>query len=813
MNVILFCCSRKMSAKTAEWTNSECEDLSPLRCLECNVNFTTETFLYSHLFHHIKQPFIAVEKLQLPPLKITIKNTSGNKFEIINCQSPKEYTGSPEAQGQAEEGGKRGDNRSEVLENFLGDPETTDSNLAVHKEGLEGNFHSPSEKDSPDIQPEYSNIDDIIQGSPSTGDGASQSFDKGADANSNSESGASDYGSIPGAEPTPPPEPSVEYPKIRIKTTGLLKEPSSLTITEITDDNPEEDSSHRQTQDDSNLWSSSNMDDPMKMQNTDDSNILSLFNNNERAKDLGFHSSDSEFISLDRLEDRNRGAMQVYNSNQNPSTTLDNLTGLPMQALAQQVSRLHQSSAGMHQQNVLINIQQFPSGPPPQPTYQAPPMYPYPQQPMHHPYQYQQQYRPPPYYPPGHPVPPVPPGYPPQHMPPPPQMNQQPPQMHPSVSQPQNMQQPGAAYRQPMPPRQMAPRQPVQGNRMPNGPRQPVVQRQPIARPRAPMVRPRGAMGMTAVRSVRPRMGVPQNGIRPQAVVKRSPEQMQQLQAKKKRFDLLTPDKDDEDCQVICMQPKNTDGGLPQIESVQGGTCDSAESSIMHLSDSITLSVRNPVPKPVEQPKKSDAKAVANILATRGITVTATAKPKEKEPVHKTNPSITSSLNLNGAVSIIPAAKSNGNTTKNASQDSLPTVDLTEDAPGQHQSLNSPQKPQRQGLPFRCDLCPAQYPNSAGLMKHRQTYHKTTNTVADLGIPVINLKTAGVMQRMAAMGITNYIPLPSQGADGTFVVPVINSRNPPNLANIGATTMITLGPIRSIPRPLNNLKPVNHVPK
>lgn len=49
-------------------------------------------------------------------------------------------------------------------------------------------------------------------------------------------------GDIPGAEPTPPPEPSPDniYPKIRIKTTGLLKEP--LTITEITDDNPNGDS-------------------------------------------------------------------------------------------------------------------------------------------------------------------------------------------------------------------------------------------------------------------------------------------------------------------------------------------------------------------------------------------------------------------------------------------------------------------------------------------------------------------------------------------------------------------------------------------
>lgn len=302
--------------------------------------------------------------------------------------------------------------------------------------------------------------------------------------------------------------------------------------------------------------------------------------------------------------------------------------------------------------------------------------------------------------------PPAPPGYPPQHMPPPPQpqmtqmgqqpmgqqpMNQSPmgqqqmPQNQtqlPPSSQSQNvnqMSQSSTPYRQPMPPRQNIPRQQAPGSRMPNGPRQPMGQRQPMARQRGPIIRPRGA-GMTAVRSVRPRMATPQNGLRPQqSPVKRTPEQIQTLQAKKKKFDLLTPDKDDDDCQVICMQPKNTDGGLPQIESVQvqynsyshksnilhfnlfqGGTSEPAESSIMHLSDSITLSVRNPPPKPAS-PKKSDAKAVANILATRGITVTATAKPKEKPESPQKNAALPTSLNLNGAVSIIPAAKNNGN--------------------------------------------------------------------------------------------------------------------------------------------------------
>ncbi|ERL87555.1 hypothetical protein D910_04946 [Dendroctonus ponderosae] len=94
---------------------------------------------------------------------------------------------------------------------------------------------------------------------------------------------------------------------------------------------------------------------------------------------------------------------QLYNPSSSSAvattSSLDSLTGLPMQALAQQVSRLNPSAGqGLHQQNVLINIQQFPTQP--QQQYQAPhgqmpqhqPMYPahYPAQPaIHQPYGYQ----------------------------------------------------------------------------------------------------------------------------------------------------------------------------------------------------------------------------------------------------------------------------------------------------------------------------------------------------------------------------------------------------------------------------------------
>lgn len=62
-----------------------------------------------------------------------------------------------------------------------------------------------------------------------------------------------------------------------------------------------------------NIWTTPSLEDPLRLpegNDTDGALISSLFsNNNDRAKDLGFTSSDSEFISLDRFEDHNRGAL------------------------------------------------------------------------------------------------------------------------------------------------------------------------------------------------------------------------------------------------------------------------------------------------------------------------------------------------------------------------------------------------------------------------------------------------------------------------------------------------------------------------
>lgn len=67
--------------------------------------------------------------------------------------------------------------------------------------------------------------------------------------------------------------------------------------------------------DESSIWTTPSLEDPLRIPEngeSDGSLISNLFNNNnDRAKDLGFTTSESEFISLDRFDDRNRTALVV----------------------------------------------------------------------------------------------------------------------------------------------------------------------------------------------------------------------------------------------------------------------------------------------------------------------------------------------------------------------------------------------------------------------------------------------------------------------------------------------------------------------
>lgn len=273
-----------------------------LKCQECDVNFVDRHSLYQHLLFHIKQPVVILTPLKNPPIRLTLKSTSKDSFEVVSSPvtspliSPLQY---PNLEDQEEE-------QHENTET-----ENTQETERCYVNGVE----------SPAVHSENSNS--------STMNAVAEECNQVSKGIEEEE-----YSNIPGAEPTPPPEPSPDYPKIRIKTTGLLRE--SVTITEITNDNPDgepnrpevvelgsKDDSIQGTSnfesnqcDEGSVWTSSSLEDPLRIpenSDKDDGNILSLFGeNNERAKDLGFTSSESEFISLERLDDRNRNAIVSF---------------------------------------------------------------------------------------------------------------------------------------------------------------------------------------------------------------------------------------------------------------------------------------------------------------------------------------------------------------------------------------------------------------------------------------------------------------------------------------------------------------------
>lgn len=92
----------------------------------------------------------------------------------------------------------------------------------------------------------------------------------------------------------------------------------------------------------------------------------------------------------------------------------------------------------------------------------------------------------------------------------------------------------------------------------------------------------------------------PQTGPTPRQRMKRPIQQSMQVQQqnnstlKQRRMDVLLPDRnEDADCHVIAQQKRND--GLPVIQNVQGATTQqSRNDSTIHLTDSITLSVRQP---------------------------------------------------------------------------------------------------------------------------------------------------------------------------------------------------------------------------
>nr|XP_012234733.1 PREDICTED: histone acetyltransferase KAT6A-like isoform X2 [Linepithema humile] len=403
----------------------------------------------------------------------------------------------------------------------------------------------------------------------------------------------------------------------------------------------------------------------------------------------------------------------------------------------------------------------------------------------------------------------------------------------------------------------------------------------PQMHPQLPQQVPRGRYpSATVVQNSRaPR--IPQTtGSVPRQRMKRPIQQAMQVPpqntpaAKQRRMDVLLPDRnEDADCHVIAQQKRND--GLPVIQNVQGATTQQTNrnDSTIHLTDSITLSVRQPAQVQNTSStggKKSDAKAVANVLAARGITVTPAANKnktseqnkqqipsqQQQRPPPSQPPLNVTALNLNSAISIIPTSSQRkqqeqgqfavpqNKQNKSPINDQVerpprpPTVDLTQDTPPQTMPVVRRGRPPRtlltcqvcdknfqnqdmltqhmashrttSKLLHRCNLCPAQYPTVQALTTHKQTYHKEVDTVAqnggtELALPVVDLKSPHVLNRLANLGIQSYIPLSQLSAQtgGYFGLPIITidgARNSStcNLGALGATSILSLGPLKHL---------------
>ncbi|CAL1687882.1 unnamed protein product [Lasius platythorax] len=415
------------------------------------------------------------------------------------------------------------------------------------------------------------------------------------------------------------------------------------------------------------------------------------------------------------------------------------------------------------------------------------------------------------------------------------------------------------------------------------GPYPPITAPPPQMHPQMPQQIPRGRYppSTSVVQNSRaPRL--PQTASVPRQRMKRPMQQSMQVPpqnnaVKQRRMDVLLPDRnEDADCHVIAQQKRND--GLPVIQNVQGATTQQTNrnDSTIHLTDSITLSVRQPGSTPAQVQstsnpggKKSDAKAVANVLAARGITVTPAANKnktseqskqqispqQQQRPPPSQQPLNVTALNLNSAISIIPTslqrkqqeqgqfAVPQNKQNKSPINEQVerpprpPTVDLTQDTPPQMPVVRRGRPPralltcqvcdknfQNQDmltqhmathrttskLLHRCNLCPAQYPTVQALTTHKQTYHKEVDTVAqnggaELALPVVDLKSPHVLNRLSSLGIQSYIPLSQLSAQtgGYFGLPIITidgARNSStcNLGALGATSILSLGPLKHL---------------
>ncbi|XP_046973274.1 uncharacterized protein LOC124539954 [Vanessa cardui] len=257
----------------------------------------------------------------------------------------------------------------------------------------------------------------------------------------------------------------------------------------------------------------------------------------------------------------------------------------------------------------------------------------------------------------------------------------------------------------------------------------------------------------------------------------------------KRRTDMLLPGKhDNEDCQVMAMQKQRE--GLPMIQSVQGAK------DKLNLGSQISITKKT---------VNNEANAMANVLASRGISVKQKQKSRSPTP-ERPLPHIP---NLGAGVSIKHTSKSSKFSIPEAKiGGGMYACKICKKMFMNHNSLQvhmSNAHPQSKIPVFKCDECPASYPKSLQLQHHKRVFHNVTGPNRELGLPVVDLSQEDNLKRLSNLGIYSFIPLANrEQANGCFGIPVISVHNMQNgltssLQALGADGLLSLGPLKPLP--------------
>lgn len=257
----------------------------------------------------------------------------------------------------------------------------------------------------------------------------------------------------------------------------------------------------------------------------------------------------------------------------------------------------------------------------------------------------------------------------------------------------------------------------------------------------------------------------------------------------KRRPDMLLPGKhDNEDCQVMAMQKQRD--GLPMIQSVQGAK------DKLNLGSQISITKKT---------VNKEANAMANVLASRGISIKQKQKSRSPTP-ERPLPHIP---NLGAGMSIKHTSKSSNFSIPEAKVGGgMLSCKICKKMFMNHNSLSvhmSSAHPQSKLPVFKCDECPASYPKSLQLQHHKRVFHNVTGPNRELGLPVVDLSQEDNLKRLSSLGIYSFIPLANrEQAGGCFGIPVISVHNVQNgmtnsLQALGADGLLSLGPLKPLP--------------